>query len=727
MSFKSRWQETRRGGAAAAAFATLLGLVLLIFGEGLGLSRLSYDLPFALRPDLKPDEAVIIYMDEDSHRALHQDFFSGWNRTLHARLLDRLKACSVKAVAFDILFDTVTTNDAAFVKAVQNQGRVVLGARFAPVGLSGISFFQTILPIDELQRVAAWGLTEVPDVDLVVRQHQRNDRHSTNLISMAWRLTAMTSAAALPDPGSPRWLNYYGPPGIIPWVSYVQVLSNNVPLSALSNKVVFVGALIHTGFTGGTGTDDYSTPYSRWTGTKSPGVEINATAYLNLIRREWLTRLSPMREFLLVLATGILFGFGLNFCRPVPVAAITVTAMLLVFGVACALMWRQQLWFPWAILGGVQIPCAGICAVLFGAQKVHRQKQALEDELATRGASATRSPSATAALFHQGSPTPSKEVRQQMRDHFNTPSPVALSPDAPTVVSAPDAPVIADCVLLRRIGAGAYGEVWLGSTVLGAYRAIKIVYRKSFHDDRPYEREFDGIKNFDPISRNHPGLVSLLHVGRNDVDGYFYYLMELADDCAGAQLSDAQKYDPKTLGKELKRRGRLPVSECIQIGLALTDSLSYLHEHGLIHRDIKPANIIFVDGKAKLADIGLVTQIGDGQTFVGTEGFYPPEGPGSPGGDIYSLGKVLYEAFTGLNRQSFPDLPTGMDLQEDAERFKQFNKIILRACETNVRKRYTTARQMYEDLQQFTDKRRRLLDFFKKRPSRDVKRATSGP
>ena len=78
----------------------------------------------------------------------------------------------------------------------------------------------------------------------MVRQHQRNDLHFTNVLSMAWRLTELTRPAALPDPHSSRWLNYYGPPLTIPWVSYVQVLSNNVPLSTLSNKVAFVGALI---------------------------------------------------------------------------------------------------------------------------------------------------------------------------------------------------------------------------------------------------------------------------------------------------------------------------------------------------------------------------------------------------------------------------------------------------------------------------------------------------
>src|SRR5687767_1773882 len=91
-------------------------------------------------------------------------------------------------------------------------------------------------------------------------------------------------------------------------------------------------------------------------------------------------------------------------------------------------------------------------------------------------------------------------------------------------------PAIPDHELLRCIGRGSYGEVWLARNVMGAYRAVKIVYRDSFESDRPYEREFAGIKKFEPISRRHESQVDILHVGRNDQAGYFYYVMELADD-----------------------------------------------------------------------------------------------------------------------------------------------------------------------------------------------------
>src|SRR4029079_12341480 len=111
--------------------------------------------------------------------------------------------------------------------------------------------------------------------------------------------------------------------------------------------------------------------------------------------------------------------------------------------------------------------------------------------------------------------------------------------------------------------------------------------------------------------------------------GYFYYVMELADDVISGQEIDPDRYEAKDLRIDASTRGRLSSDECLQIGLFLSAALSQLHRHGLVHRDIKPSNIIFVNGIPKIADIGLVTQAGATHSYVGTEGFIPPEGPGT--------------------------------------------------------------------------------------------------
>src|SRR6266481_9574417 len=78
---------------------------------------------------------------------------------------------------------------------------------------------------------------------------------------------------------------------------------------------------------------------------------------------------------------------------------------------------------------------------------------------------------------------------------------------------------IPDHQLIRCIGRGSYGEVWLARNIMGVYRAVKIIYRKSFDSDRPFERELSGIRKFEPISRSHEGFIDVLQVGINEAQG----------------------------------------------------------------------------------------------------------------------------------------------------------------------------------------------------------------
>ncbi len=254
-----------------------------------------------------------------------------------------------------------------------------------------------------------------------------------------------------------------------------------------------------------------------------------------------------------------------------------------------------------------------------------------------------------------------------------------------------------DYELVRRIGQGGYGEVWLVRDRAGEYFACKVVYRESFDNDRPYQREYEGIQKFEPVSRASESQVKILHVGRHESPEYFYYIMELADDVHGAD-GGSESFVPRTLRSEIERRKILPVNECIEIGLSLTTALQNLHEHGLIHRDIKPANIIFVKGVPKLADIGLVTDRDISVSYVGTEGFIPPEGPKTAQADIYGLGKVLYEIATGKDRMEFPELPENISDLPDRDRLLELNTVIIKACEANPRKRYASANEFYDEL-----------------------------
>ena len=299
---------------------------------------------------------------------------------------------------------------------------------------------------------------------------------------------------------------------------------------------------------------------------------------------------------------------------------------------------------------------------------------------------------------------------------------------------------------------------------MGTYRAVKVVYRWTFDHDGPYEREFAGIRKFEPISRSQESQVDILHIGRNDTEKYFYYVMELADaavphgeispnesfapltpepphpagghplpqrgrgqgegafrqskvhgeekglkmeDCSGTKtpashppssILDPQTYTPRTLQHDVETRGRLPFAECLRISVALANALNHLHQNGLVHRDIKPSNIIFVNGIPKLADIGLVTESEATLSYVGAQGFMPPEGPGRPTGDIYSLGKVIYELCTGRDRLDFPALPANFGDWPDREQMLELIAISLKACEPDAARRYASAEELIADL-----------------------------
>ena len=261
----------------------------------------------------------------------------------------------------------------------------------------------------------------------------------------------------------------------------------------------------------------------------------------------------------------------------------------------------------------------------------------------------------------------------------------------PVPLSSPSLVDIPDFRLLRPIGTGSYGEVWLARSVTGAYRAIKIVRRDQFDSERTFEREFRGIEAFEPVSRTHGNLLQILHVGRNEASGFYFYVMELADDVTGAAISDPDTYAPKTLRSLVRAGDRLPVFEAIRIGRELASGLSHLHGLNLVHRDNTPSNIDFVNGAAKLGDAGLVAHTRENMSLVGTAGYVPPEGMGRPQADLYSLGMVLYEISTGRCRQDFPEIPSDLPSREDKALFMQLNTVVLKACDPNPVRRFKSA------------------------------------
>ena len=151
---------------------------------------------------------------------------------------------------------------------------------------------------------------------------------------------------------------------------------------------------------------------------------------------------------------------------------------------------------------------------------------------------------------------------------------------------------------------------------------------------------------------------------------------------------------------------RVGLAQCLDLSIEIAGALEFLHQRHLVHRDVKPANIIFVNGTPKLADIGLVAEAevmsaNDGR--LGTPGYMPPEGPDTPAGDVYSLGKLIYEMAFGFDSTRFPELPRALLEQTDEEEIFDLNRILLKACENEPARRHRTAGELRDDLLQLRE------------------------
>ena len=282
-----------------------------------------------------------------------------------------------------------------------------------------------------------------------------------------------------------------------------------------------------------------------------------------------------------------------------------------------------------------------------------------------------------------------------------------MNPEPPTqLVPLPETP---DYELIRCVGSGAFGDVWLAQAkATRRFRAIKLVCRSRFPRSSLYETEFNGLRKFEELSREHAGFIDILHVSRSEPAGCFSYVMELADDLEAGQIFDPRKYTPKTLASELARRqrndpagrGAFSPAECVQVALSITAALSTLHQNGLVHRDIKPSNIVFVRGTAKLADVGLVTDLktrADDDTLIGSPPFMDAQVHGTAQGDLFGFGKALYVMATGRAAEDWPELPSTVEPAE-ADMLRELHEISLRACHPDRLQRYQNAQQIHEEL-----------------------------
>ena len=367
-----------RAGSIGAAIAVLLGIVFWACPTdeaGLnGIARLSYDIPFAIRPRIVPTNSgpYVIYMDQQSHADLHQDPENVWSRSLHTELLKRLTTGGAKAAVFDVIFDrgsNTNQTDQALAKAMHDNGRVILAAGTASASVGGVGTMNTALLPDEPFRSAAgsYGFVDLPeDNDRGLRTHPEH-----RYPGLAWQAAVLLGGNP-GDPGAKRYINYYGRHGTVPSLSYVVAHNTNLLENAFFKDKIFLIGLGRVMTAKGENMDVHRTPFTRWTGEDWPGVEIQATILLNLLRGDWLNRMGYGTEFLLLVATGCSFGFGLVFTRPWTAGVVALCGSLGMAVLAFVLWWHQRIWFSWLIPSAIQIPCALGWAIFSTTTRTHR-------------------------------------------------------------------------------------------------------------------------------------------------------------------------------------------------------------------------------------------------------------------------------------------------------------------------------------------------------------------
>ena len=260
--------------------------------------------------------------------------------------------------------------------------------------------------------------------------------------------------------------------------------------------------------------------------------------------------------------------------------------------------------------------------------------------------------------------------------------------------------------IIKSIGEGGMANVYLAyDTILDRNVAIKVL-RGDLANDEKFVRRFQR-EALAASSLSNPNIVEVYDVGEDN--GEYYIVMEYIEG--------------KHLKQLIKKRGKLTVSEAVDIVLQITDGLTVAHDSYIIHRDIKPQNIMILEnGLVKITDFGIAmamnsTQLTQTNSVMGSVHYLPPEQASGKGStlqsDIYSIGILFYELLTGKLpfkgenaveialkhlkealpsiREEVPNIPQSVE------------NIIIKATAKDPKNRYADAREMHEDLKTCLD------------------------
>jgi serine/threonine protein kinase len=251
--------------------------------------------------------------------------------------------------------------------------------------------------------------------------------------------------------------------------------------------------------------------------------------------------------------------------------------------------------------------------------------------------------------------------------------------------------------MVRSIGSGTFGEVWMAEAPGGTEVAIKIIFSPIYYEET--QRGFQVLELIRGL--NHRCLVQT-HAYWLQQDRLFI-VMELAE----GSLRDCMK--------KVRDQGQhgIPAKELMTYFRDAAEGLDYLHERHVLHRDIKPENILLIQGHAKLADFGLARPLPADisraeATSSGTPAYMPPEVWRSQihrHSDQWSLAATYAELRLNRPLLGGKDLPTVMarsvmgdfDLSPLPEAEQQ---VLRKALATDPHSRYGSCREFVRALEQ---------------------------
>ncbi len=281
--------------------------------------------------------------------------------------------------------------------------------------------------------------------------------------------------------------------------------------------------------------------------------------------------------------------------------------------------------------------------------------------------------------------------------------------------------------VIRRLGAGGMGEVWLAEDArLQRLVALKTLLTPDRADALGHERLRREARAAAALT--HPGIAAVHDV--LDLDGEVALVFEFVEG--------------ETLHARL-RRAPLPVAEAVDFATQIAEALDAAHRHGVIHRDLKPANVIITpEGRIKVLDFGVARhvpadaitraagEITGTREIVGTPGYAAPEqwttGHVDERADLFALGVMLFEMVAGRRPFAGHDalaLATAM-LSQDAPRLRSvaagipagLDGLVAHLLARSPDKRPSSARQVLDELRSSTTTRTRSVFGMQRRPGR---------